>query len=508
MNYLLKEHSKIMSIILTHIIERTEMYLASLPKSVRKSIGQFFTSRETAVFMASLFHIPPDLASATILDAGAGTGILSAALVERLQNYHATLKRIHLVCYENDTQIIAHLRDNLEHLASQSAIPLTFELREQNYIISQSADYGNTLFSSTKQEKFDFVIGNPPYLKIAKDASEALSMPDLCYGAPNLYFLFAGMGLFNLKDDAELVYIMPRSWTSGAYFTKFRKKFLMDGKLIHIHIFDSRNDVFEHEDVLQETMIVCIKKTRIVPENVTITSTYGNQDYQDIRSYQANYRAVVSGRDDYVFILSSDTDKETVTQLNRFSHTLPDIGLRMRTGLTVDFRCRDLLSDFKAGDTVPLFYPQHIKNGKVVFPASRQGEYIKTTQKSLLQKNTNLLFVKRFTSKEEHRRLQAAVYLASEYKEYSRISTQNKINFISGDKDLSSEQVFGLYVLFNSTLYDNYYRILNGSTQVNSTEINSIPIPELSIIERMGRDLLSMQDMTETACNHIMEKYL
>ena len=268
------------------------------------------------------------------------------------------------------------------------------------------------------------------------------------------------------------------------------------------------NDVFDHEDVLQETMIVRVKKTPIAPESVTITSTHGNHDFHDIHFYQAPYRAVVTGKDDYVLILSNDTDKETVAQLSHFNYTLPDIGLKMRTGLTVDFRCRELLSDNKTDDTVPLFYSQHIKNGKVVFPVSKQGEYIKTTQNSLLQKNTNLLFVKRFTSKEEHRRLQPAVYLSSEFKEYSKISTQNKINFICGEKDLSTEQVFGLYVLFNSTLYDNYYRILNGSTQVNSTEINRIPIPELSIIEQMGKDLLAMHNMTETACNHVMEKYL
>ena len=83
--------------ILTHIIERIESHLASLPKKARKSIGQFFTSRETAAFMASLFQVPADLSQAMILDAGAGTGILSAALVERLQDYQATLNSIHLI---------------------------------------------------------------------------------------------------------------------------------------------------------------------------------------------------------------------------------------------------------------------------------------------------------------------------------------------------------------------------------------------------------------------------
>ena len=49
------------------------------------------------------------------------------------------------------------------------------------------------------------------------------------------------------------------------------------------------------------------------------------------------------------------------------------------------------------------------------------------------------------------------------------------------------------YVVLNSTLYDDYYRILNGSTQVNATEINSMPIPPLECIEDMGRELIKLK---------------
>ena len=94
-------------------------------------------------------------------------------------------------------------------------------------------------------KKSDFVIGNPPYMKISKDAPEATAMPEVCYGAPNLYFLFASMGLFNLQDNGEMVYIIPRSWTSGAYFKRFREYFLTEGRLEHIHLFVSRNKVFD-----------------------------------------------------------------------------------------------------------------------------------------------------------------------------------------------------------------------------------------------------------------------
>ena len=194
--------------------------------------------------------------------------------------------------------------------------------------------------------------------------------------------------------------------------------------------------------------------------------------------------------------------------MNEWKDTLPTLGLKMKTGLTVDFRNRDVLRDDAEEKAVPLFYSQHIKDGKVIFPVGRDKEYILTEQKGLLQENTNYLFVKRFTAKEEKRRLQCGVYLAKKYPTYKVISTQNKINFITGLQELSDCLVYGLYVVMNSTLYDNYYRILNGSTQVNATEINSMPIPPLSYIENMGRELIKLKDMSEKNCNEILGRFM
>ena len=100
--------------------------------------------------------------------------------------------------------------------------------------------------------------------------------------------------------------------------------------------------------------------------------------------------------------------------------------------------------------------------------------------------------------------MQCGVYLSKDFPCYEKISTQNKINFISGRTELSEYLVYGLYVLFNSTLYDRYYRILNGSTQVNSTEINSIPIPSREVIEQLGDKIIKQQDMSEMACDNIL----
>ena len=73
------------------IIERTNRYIDDMPKKERKKYGQFFTSKETARFMAGLYTIPENLFKICILDAGAGSGILACALLERLEQMNSKI---------------------------------------------------------------------------------------------------------------------------------------------------------------------------------------------------------------------------------------------------------------------------------------------------------------------------------------------------------------------------------------------------------------------------------
>ena len=102
-----------------YIFRRTNEYIEHIPKTLRKKYGQFFTSPETAMFMAELLTIPQQR-SLSILDPGAGSGILSAALVEVLQK-NPYVENIELVCYENDLNIL-----NVICVFLQDKYPLTY----------------------------------------------------------------------------------------------------------------------------------------------------------------------------------------------------------------------------------------------------------------------------------------------------------------------------------------------------------------------------------------------
>ena len=482
---------------LNTVIHNTDCFMASVPKSIRKKYGQFFTNVTTAKFMAALFDFDLSKSKLCILDAGAGSGILSVAVIDKLINY-GYKGEIHLTCYETDEQVLSLLKINLDLIKSKYGIH--YEIIQANYITSQTFE-NSTLFDD-ENKVYDYIIGNPPYLKISKDANEAKIMSNVCYGAPNLYFLFWAMGIHNLKYGAELVYIVPRSWTSGAYFKQFRQYLFANCVITDMHLFESRDKVFDGESVLQETIVVKVKKTTKRPKFINITSS-STSTFEDVVKFSAPYGTIVA-QNQFVYLVTNEKDVKVLNQINHFDTTLPDINMRMQTGIIVDFRTREVLRNQLEDNSYPLFYSQHIKGGRVIWPLGKEGEVIKTDRKGYLQENSDFLMVKRFTSKEEERRLQCGIYLKKKYSQFPYISTQNKINFIKCDSPCVT---YGLYVLLNSSLYDDYDRILNGSTQVNSTEINQMPIPERRIIEEMGRELMHKELSVEN-CNKILNKWI
>ena len=485
----------------------TIKYLESKTKTERKKIGQFFTSKPAAEFMGGLFDVQSE--TVRIADPGAGTGILTSAMLDHVFE-SKMIKSVVLDVFENDENVLPILEQNIalwKNIAADKRIDLEVTLVKDNFITYNQLNWHNGFY----QGEYDFIISNPPYKKISKADLEARIMDGVVFGQPNLYFLFMAMACKLLKNDGEMVFIVPRSWTSGLYFKAFREYLLSNMRIERIHQFVSRKRVFDNEDVLQEIIILKAKKTETDMGEIIISSSESIDDFSEPKLLHILYSLCIKEHGDrFVYLPISEEEVEILSVMEDFKDTLTSLGFRMKTGPTVDFRSLEAIHDEPGDKLLPLLWAHNISSGKIQFPVEGvTGQYISSMQKSLLIEKDNYLIVKRFSSKEERRRLQPAILLSEFIQEYEKFSAENHLNYVTNSHGgLKLDEVYGLFVIFNSTLWDRYYRILNGSTQVNASECNNLPMPDLLTVRRLGERIQDEEYLTTELCDVIIMEEL
>ena len=488
------------------VYDNTTSYLDTVSKTERKKIGQFFTPATIAEYMSGLSKNYCDTVS--ILDPGAGSGILSAAIADAL--IAKGTKKIILDAYENNSDILFLLKENLttvQQIAHGKGVEIHFNVCEENFITENQFAWTGLI----PNQKYDIVIANPPYKKIGKDDPEARIMQDIVYGQPNLYFLFMAMGAQLLKNGGECIYIVPRSFSSGMYFTAFRHFFLNTMHITNLHLFTSRESVGGSKDnILQETVILRAVKENIRPNVIEITES-SNEICRITNKYSVAYDTCVKKDDNsFLFFPISKEDAQVLDFVNQWPASLPELGYRMKTGIVVDFRETLWMRTDSSDAVIPLLWAYNLYENRVRFPVEVVGkpQYLYDAQETnrLKMKKGNYLLLKRFTSKEERKRLQCALLFEEDFSSYNAISTENHLNFITKTSGaMDRDEMYGLFVVLNSNYMDRYFRILNGSTQVNANEINTVPFPAQNDLVKMGRTAMRFPSLTDADCDDILE---
>ncbi len=490
----------------SYIENKTNEFLNNATKQQRKKIGQFFTPAKISAFMANLSMVSKPVIN--VLDAGAGSGILAASLIRKISTDN-NVKSINIDLYENNSEILPLLRSNMIYIVGELEkvdIKLTFSILNDNFIIENKLSWTGLY----PNDKYDIVISNPPYKKIAKKDAESQMMPEVVYGQPNLYFLFMAMGSRLLKENGEFIFIVPRSFTSGLYFTKFRKWFLNEMELSHLHLFLSRKNVFKQDKILQETVILKAIKRKRVAKHIVISESNGISNIEHSDTFSVPYDVCVDvGVNSFIYLPTSNDDTEILELMKQWNGTLVENGYKMKTGTVVDFRAKEWLLKEEEETTIPLLWAYNFNYTQVKFPINVDGkpQYLISCEKTrgLIMPNQNYLLLKRFTSKEEIKRLQCVMYKKKDFIKYANISTENHINYITKEEgELSEVELYGLYILFNSTIFDKYFRLLNGSTQVNANEINSMPFPNKDDVVEMGKIAMEKEVLNTKVCDLIL----
>ena len=89
------------------------------------------------------------------------------------------------------------------------------------------------------------------------------------------------------------------------------------------------------------------------------------------------------------------------------------------------------------------------------------------------------------------------------------IGIENHVNYIYKiDGKLTEDESYGIISLLNSRLYNRYLHVINGSTQVNASEISEIPLPSLKKIRLIGSLVRKAKENDEIRNEKIIAKEL
>jgi adenine-specific DNA-methyltransferase len=485
-----------------------------LSEQKKGEMGQFMTPAAVARFMASLF-VEKDIDKIFLLDPGAGIGSLTSAFVEELCTRTKKPKEITVKTFEVDDLLFEQLEKTLyacKQYARQHQIRLDYEIIKKDFIKDSTEFLKSQLFNQQENPTYTHVIMNPPYRKIRSDSEHRKFLQSVDIETGNLYTAFLALAVKLLKPEGELVAITPRSFCNGPYFRSFRNLFFEEMRFRHIHIFESRDSLFSDEEVLQENIIFHAVKTAL-GESVTITSSYG-PEIEHGSERKTAHETIVNPRDRQaiIHIPTNEFDQYVLERIHCFESTLADLGVEVSTGRVVDFRAQEFLSQKQEERTCPLIYPIHFKNGIVQWPlegAKKPQAIVECSETlPLLMPKGYYVVVRRFSSKEESRRIVAALYdPAKTHSE--QVAFENHLNvFHRNNQGLSEKLAKGLAVYLSSTLIDIYFRHFNGHTQVNAADLRMLPYPNLEQLEKLSRLFDGKQPTQESIDSMIEEEVL
>jgi len=453
----------------------------------RSGLGQFMTPPRVASLLADMFaSVGGDV---RLLDLGAGVGSLTAAFVEKVLACECKPRSLQLTAWEVEEAFIEPLERVLEECVEAgraAGVPTSYVLNRGDALRGAvELLEEDELFAIPRGLRgFTHAIMNPPYRKINADSEARLLLRRSGLETSNLYPGFLWLAARLLEPNGQVVAITPRSFCNGPYFLPFREQFFGLMSVERLHVFDQRNALFAGDDVLQENLIMVARRGAKPPASVVLSSSDGLPSGNG-RVRSVPYSRVLDPADsDKVVHLALDAsyDDARAAVMGLPAH-LSDLDFGVSTGRVVDFRARDFLRKAPSDDTVPLIYPMHFNGGCVHWPcfdARKPNALLAVPEtEELMVPNGVYVLVKRFTAKEERRRVVATVFRPEgNLAGFASVGFENHLNYFhhrgGGLDDRLAE---GLAVFLNSTVVDAFFRQFSGHTQVNATDLRNLRYP-------------------------------
>ena len=485
---------------------------ATLVAERQIALGQYFTPMWVARLMAAMCET--DGRSVRVLDPGAGAGTLFAAFAARLLAQGVDLRSFSITAFELDPALRPFLERSARAVqrASEAAqVPCDIELRQEDFVQWGTRSEFGDLFSEPL--RFDAAILNPPYKKLNAGSDVRRRLDDLGIAAPNLYAAFLGLAVGAVRPGGVVVAIVPRSFCNGTYFKRFRRYLLDSATIERVHLFATRDRAFGQDSVLQENVVLSLRKRPAKVSQVLLSFSSGGET-DPTWSRRADPCEIVRPGDPDLFIhLPADA---WYKRLSRAMESLPcaldDLGISVSTGSVVSFRLRKWFAEpSDSQPVVPFLHPTNFRDLVVRWPIAGKKPQalsdVDETERALVPSGWYVV-TRRFSSKEEARRVVASVINPS-FAGADRYAIENHLNYFHrAGGPLDRDQALGLATYLNSTCVDRYFRQFSGHTQVNATDLRKLRYPSETSLSRLGSSIdtpLSGESADTALCEYCPE---
>lgn len=465
------------------LFENSVRQFQAKPLARRKAeLGQFMTPPGIAAFMASLFPLRPGKAC-RLLDAGAGRGSLTRAFLERWEQDGRGFGQVEVDAFELDPALGGVLEAELARWTRRA--PLRAQVESGDFIDHAVRGILRGM------RPYTHAILNPPYKKISTRSHHRQSLRQVGIETVNLYSGFVALAVSLLQPGGFLVAIIPRSFCNGPYYRPFRQFLLENTAIRHIHLFASRDKAFKGDDVLQENVILLLERDGQQGEVTVSTSRDGS--FSDHAAHAFSFAEIVRPGDGQSFIHVPTSQKgAALDRLKAARFTLAELGLEVSTGPVVDFRLREHLRDMPGPGSAPLLYPGHFSGHAMQWPKPHGKKpnaiTVNPSTRKWLYPNGDYAVVRRFSSKEERKRVVASVVSPEAFIGAAFLGFENHLNVFHHQKQgLPEDLAHGLAAFLNTTAVDEQFRRFNGHTQVNATDLRSLKYPSRAALLALGK---------------------
>lgn len=347
--------------------------------------------------------------------------------------------------------------------------------------------------AASVREKFDLVIGNPPYGKVFNRIDNKIlkaSGRANLGGHTNLYSLFILRSLDWLKPGGGLVFVLPTSFVAGPYFAGLRDEIFRRAWVERIDLHEQRENLFL--GAVQDICLLILRRRTETDNQVPEPFHQYDLGYIDaagVRTQRGTGLARFAGepwtlpvaREVQVFTARNDQKAAGKDQ----AFTLSDYGYRVRVGKVVPTREREQLLTRRRKGAMPLLWASAIRpDGSFDFEAAgRLGNALwykpRKGDSTVYASTRPSVIVQRTSNRDQNRRLNSAVVPKEFRDEFADgFLAENHVIIIEALSGRPSISPAMLMKLLNAGVTNERFSAVSGSFSVSAKLLKRLALPD------------------------------